>query len=93
MFGKNKSNKTIFIFIKKSNNAFDNSEINSKIIQVLDTSPTIAILVGFATISEKAKAIATSYNVSIVSDHDTNQIISSTDNVLNEQLSTLGGDE
>lgn len=93
LFGKNKSNKTIFIFIKKSNNAFDNSEINSKIIQVLDTSPTIAILVGFATISEKAKAIATSYNVSIVSDHDTNQIISSTDNVLNEQLSTLGGDE
>ncbi len=93
LFGKNNSGKTIFIFIKKSDNAIDNSEINSKIIQVLDTSPTVAILVGFASISEKAKSIATSYNVSIVSDHDTNQIISSTDKVLNEQLSSLGGDE
>ncbi len=93
LFGKTKNGKTIFIFIKKSNNEIDNSEINSKIIQVLDTSPTIAILVGFASISEKAKAIATSYNVSIVSDHDTNQIISSTDDVLNEQLSNLEEDE
>ncbi len=93
LFGKTKNGKTIFIFIKKSNNEIDNSEINSKIIQVLDTSPTIAILVGFASISEKAKSIATSYNVSIVSEHDTNKIISSTDDVLNEQLSYLGEDE
>lgn len=93
LFGKTKNGKTIFIFIKKSNNEIDNSEINSKIIQVLDTSPTIAILVGFASISEKAKAIATSYNVSIVSDHDTNQIILSIDDVLNEQLSNLEEDE
>ncbi|MHA1989019.1 MAG: TackOD1 domain-containing metal-binding protein [Promethearchaeota archaeon] len=93
LFGENKSGKTIFIFIKKSSNALDNSEINSKIIQVLDTAPTIAILVGFASISEKAKSIATSYNVSIVSDHDTNQIISSTDEVLTKHLSNLGEDE
>ena len=93
LFGETKFGKTIFIFIKKSNNEIDNSEINSKIIQVLDTSPTIAILVGFASISEKAKSIATSYNVSIVSEHDTNKIISSTDDVLNEQLSYLGEDE
>jgi len=93
LFAENKYGKTIFVFIKKSNIEIDNSEINSKIIQVLDTSPTIAILVGFASISEKAKSIATSYNVSIVSEHDTNKIISSTDDVLNEQLSNLGKDE
>ena len=58
LYGFDKSGKSVFIFIKKSDETIDNSEINSKIIQVLDTSPDIAILIGFAAIAEKAKSIA-----------------------------------
>ena len=93
LYGKNKDGKTIFLFIKKSDNAIDNSEINSKIIQVLDTSPDISILIGFASISEKAKSIASSYNVSIVTSQDLSQIITSTDHILAKNLPKSGENE
>ena len=93
LYGKNSDGKTVFVFIKKSENEIDNSEINSKIIQVLDTSPSIAILIGFATISEKAKTIASTYNVAIVTSQNPEEIISSTARVLTEKLSKLNENE
>ena len=89
MYGFNKSGKKIFIFIKKSSQVIDNSEINSKIIQVLDTSPDIAILIGFADMSEKAKSIASSYNISIVSSQDPNGIVPSVEEVLDNQIEKI----
>lgn len=89
LYGFNKEGKSIFIFVKKSNQVIDNSEINSKIIQVLDTSPDIAILVGFADMSEKAKSIASSYNISIVSSQDPNGIVSSVEEVLDNQIEKI----
>ncbi len=86
LFAKNKSDHSISIFIKKSNSEIDNSEINSKIIQVLDTEPNIAILIGFASISDKAKAIAASYNVSVISSQDTGEIVESVDKLLSKEL-------
>lgn len=86
LFGINQHKKTISIFIKKSDSEIDNSEINSKIIQVLDTSPNIAILIGFSSISERAKIIAASYNVSIVASHNPDNIIDSTNKILAKNL-------
>ena len=86
LYGFDKNGKSIFIFIKKSDEIIDNSEINSKIIQVLDTSPDIAILIGFAAIAEKAKSIASSYNISIVSSQDPNEIVPSVEEVLKNQI-------
>ena len=90
LYGINKNGKSIFIFIKKSDSEIDNSEINAKIIQVLDTSPDIAILIGFASISEKAKSIASSYNISIVSSHDPEEIVPSVEEVLKNQIAKIG---
>lgn len=89
LYGYNKDEKSIFIFIKKSDEIIDNSEINAKIIQVLDTSPDIAILIGFATIAEKAKSIASSYNISIVSSQDPNEIVPSVEEVLKKQIEKI----
>ena len=61
IYGADDNKRTVFIFIKNPNAADDNSELNSKIIEVLDTSPTVAILIGFPSISEKAKAITSNY--------------------------------
>ena len=89
LYGFDKNGKSIFIFIKKSDEIIDNSEINSKIIQVLDTSPDIAILIGFAAIAEKAKSIASSYNISIVSSKEPNEIIPSVEEVLENQIAKI----
>ena len=93
IYGKNDSGKTIMIFIKKAEKEIDNSEINSKIIEVLDTSPSIAILIGFATISDKAKSIALSYNVSVIASQNSDQIIQDTENVIKTRLSVLSENE
>lgn len=93
LYGLNEKNLSVFIFIKKSDSEIDNSEINSKIIQVLDTSPNISILVGFSSISEKAKSIASSYNVSIVASQNPNQIIDSTRKILSKCLVQIGANE
>lgn len=93
LYATNEKNISISIFIKKSDSEIDNSEINSKIIQVLDTSPTIAILIGFSSISEKAKVIATSYNVSIVASQNILQIIESTQEILSQNLGKVNESE
>lgn len=89
LYGFDQNGKKIFIFIKKSDDVIDNSEINSKIIQVLDTSPDVAILVGFAEISEKAKSIASSYNISIVSSQEPEKIIPNVEEVLKNQIDKI----
>ena len=93
IYGKDSSGKSIMIFIKKAEKEIDNSEINSKIIEVLDTSPSIAILIGFAKISDKAKSIALSYNVSVIASENPDQIIADTENVIKTRLSVLSENE
>jgi len=90
IYGVDSQNRTIFIFIKNPNAANDNSELNSKIIQVLDTNPSITILIGFPTISEKAKSITSNYNISLVTEQKPDEVLSSIDKILSEKVSTLG---
>jgi hypothetical protein len=85
--GTNNKNQTIFILINDTNE----SEIDSKIIQVLDTSPKIALIIGCASITEKTKAIATKYNVSIISSQNIGEIVSEAEKILAYRVSKLDG--
>ncbi len=89
IYGADANQRTVFIFIKNPNAENDNSELNSKIIEVLDTTPTVAILIGFPSISEKAKAITSSYNISLVTEQDPQEILTSIDRVLSEKVPKL----
>ncbi len=82
IFGEDEHKRTLFIFIRNPNTENDNSELNSKIIEVLDTNPTVTILIGFPDISEKAKTITSNYNISILNDKDPETILTSIKDVL-----------
>lgn len=89
IYGEDQHKRTIFIFIRNPNAENDNSELNSKIIEVLDTSPTVTILIGFPTISEKAKTITSNYNISILTEKDPEKILVSIKDVLASKVPPL----
>ena len=89
IYGADAHQRTVFIFIKNPNAENDNSELNSKIIEVLDTTPTVAILIGFPSISEKAKSITSSYNISLVTEQDPQEILRSIDRILSDKVPKL----
>ncbi len=91
IYGEDENKRTLFIFIRNPNAENDNSELNSKIIEVLDTSPTVAILIGFPDISEKAKTITSNYNVSILTEKDPDQILASIKEVLTNKVPPMEG--
>ncbi len=82
IYGEDQHKRTIFIYIRNPNAENDNSELNSKIIEVLDTSPTVTILIGFPSISEKAKTITSNYNISILNEKDPETVLVSIRDVL-----------
>ncbi len=85
--GNNTKNQTAFILVNDSND----SEIDSKIIQILDTSPKIALIIGSASVNEKTKAIAAKYNVSIISSQNVSEIVSEAEKILTYRLQKLDG--
>ena len=87
--GEDQHKRTVFIFIRNPNAENDNSELNSKIIEVLDTSPTVTILIGFPSISEKAKTITSNYNISILTDKNPEMILGSIKDVLASKVPPL----
>jgi hypothetical protein len=89
IFGEDEYRRTVFIYIKNPNAESDNSELNSKIIEVLDTSPTVTILIGFPSISEKAKAITSNYNISLITEQTPEGILSSIKDILSEKVPKL----
>ncbi|MFB5630267.1 MAG: hypothetical protein ACE5RN_01610 [Nitrosopumilaceae archaeon] len=91
IYGEDQHKRTLFIFIRDPNAENDNTELNSKIIEVLDTSPTVTILIGFPSISEKAKTITANYNISILSDKDPDNILASIKDVLSNKVPPIEG--
>lgn len=89
IYGEDVNKRTVLIFIKNPAAEDDSAELNSKVIQVLDTSPTVAILIGFPSISEKAKTITTNYNISLVTEQDPSEILSSIKTILSERVPVL----
>jgi transposase-like protein len=87
IYGNNNKNQTVFILINDDRD----SEIDSKIIQILDTSPKIALIIGLAAITEKTKAIAAKYNVSIISSQNTSEIISEAEKILSYRIQRMSG--
>ena len=91
LYGKDKENHTVFILFKKSNQNNDSVEINSKIIQVLDTSPDLVILVATTPLPEKLRTIAVSYKMFAVSSQDVSEIINQTGKILSEKMKKKEG--
>ena len=86
IYGEDEFKRTVFIYIKNPNAENDNSELNSKIIEVLDTSPSATILIGFPSISEKAKTITANYNISLITEKDPNKILPSIKEILETKV-------
>lgn len=70
--GTDVNGHTVFVFVNDYDES--NQEIDSRLIQILDTMPKTAILVGFSSISEKTKSIASKYNISIISSQNIGEI-------------------
>lgn len=87
IFGEDEQKRTVFIYIRNPNAENDNSELNSKIIEVLDTSPSVTILIGFPSISEKAKTITGNYNISLITEKEPDKILSSIQEILETKVS------
>jgi len=82
LVGKDSNNNTIFTYISKPKQEIDESEINAKIIPILDCSPTKTIIIG--TFSEKAKSIAYQYKIELIESEDKDTIISYFKEILNQ---------
>ena len=91
IYGEDQHKRTIFIYIRNPNAENDNAELNSKIIEVLDTTPTVTILIGFPSISEKAKTITSNYNISVLTDKDPEAVLVSIKDVLTSKVPPLEG--
>jgi len=87
IYGVDKKNQTIVILV----NDLDGNGLDSRIIQVIDTAPKIAILVGHSSISEKIKSIASKYNVSIISSQNIDEIVSEAEKIIEFRLKKLEG--
>ncbi len=87
IYGNNNKDQTVFILINETND----SEVDSKIIQIFDTSPKIALIIGLASVTEKTKAIASKYNVSIISSQNISEIVSEAEKILSNRIQKLDG--
>jgi transposase-like protein len=85
------SGQSIFVFI--NNMSENSSEVDSKLIQILDTAPKSAILVGFSSISEMTKSIASKYNLSIISSQNIDEIISEVQKIVSAKSKKPDGDK
>ncbi len=81
-------NNTIFIFLIKSNKEVDESQVNSKIIPILDLEPTSAIIL-CSSISVKAKSLAARYQISVIESLDSNDVVSSLDELISKKFNIM----
>jgi len=84
LVGKDSNNNTIFTYISKPKQEIDESEINAKIIPILDCSPTKTIIIGSFT--EKAKSIAYQYKIDLIELEDKDTIISNFEEIINQEF-------
>ena len=86
IFAHNNENKTIAVFIKTAKEAVDDIEVNATVVNVIDISPTWAVFIGIPTISERAKAMASTHKMIIVTGNDHNKITSDVAKKLSEEI-------
>ncbi len=90
LVGTDKSGDSVFVFINGSSES--NSEIDSRLIQILDTSPKIGILAGFGSISEKTISIASRYNLSIISSQNVDEIAVEVEKIISTKTKKTNGE-
>ena len=56
------------------------------LVKVLDTSPSVAILIGIPSVSEIAKALAASHNISVIAGKDFAEILDRVEQILKSRL-------
>jgi len=83
IYAENKQN-TVAVFIKSARDEVPDTEINDVLVNVLDISPSLTILIGIPSISERAKAMATSNGISLVSGKEINEIVSQVTTILSD---------
>ena len=86
IYGEDEDKRIISIYLKNPNAKNDNSELNSKIFEVLDTNSTVTIMIGFPSVSEDDKILASNYNISLITEQTPDKIFSSIKNILSEKL-------
>ncbi len=86
IYAYNSENKTILIDIKSSESEIGDAEMNSMLVKVLDTSPSLAILIGIPSVSEMAKSLAASHSISVVTGKEFTEILDSVEHILKSRL-------
>ncbi len=86
IFAHNNENKTVAVFVKTAKEAVDDIEVNATVVNVIDISPTWAVFIGIPTISERAKAMASTHKMIIITGVDNNKITSDVAKKLSEEI-------
>ena len=86
LIATNPNTDTIFLFVLQSDNTLDESRINSKIIQVLDCNPTKTVIIG--NLSDKAKSLASRYDISVIDSFEKNEVLSTLKTILTDTFTT-----
>jgi len=87
VYAHNNENKTIAIFIKSSETAIKDAEVNSMLVNVLDISPTRTILIAIPSVSEMAMTMAAAHGVSVVTGSDFKEILATVEQILSKGVS------
>lgn len=87
IFAHNEKNQTVVILVKSANEIVDDVDINSTLVNVVDIGPTWAIFIGIPTVSERAKAMAATQNMMIVTGRESDKIIFGVEKMLSEKIS------
>ncbi len=86
LIATNPNTDTVFICILKAKNAIDESEINTKIIEMLDCNPTKSVIVGH--LSKKAISLASKYDISIIDSFEKDVVLTSLSEILIDTFTT-----
>ena len=86
LIATNTNTDTVFLYVLQSDSTIDESQINSKIIQVLDCNPTKTIILG--NLSDKAKSLASRYDILVIDTFEKNEVLSSLENILSDIFTT-----
>jgi len=85
IYAENKQN-TVAVFIKSAKDEVPDAEINDVLVNVLDISPSMTILIVIPSISDRAKAMVISNKISVISGKETKEIVSQVTTILSEKL-------
>jgi hypothetical protein len=87
LYATNNKNQSVLIDIKTSENEVPDTDVHSMIVKVLDLAPFLSILVTIPKVSDTAKTMASSANISVVTGNNISEIITSINEIINTRLS------